>query len=74
MMARQLGSPKAMERMAAYLEGVRPQSMELIADELLAIRADADAWRRKKESREAQAGYSVWLGSDLRRADGDEDG
>ena len=71
-LAKHLGNPRAMERMAAYLSGVRPKSMEMIADELLAITADADAWRKKRESREAQAGYSAWLSSDLRYRDGEE--
>ena len=35
--SRQLGSPKAMERMLAYLYNVKPQSAELIVDEMLAI-------------------------------------
>ena len=30
-------------------------------DEMLAIRAEIDAWRERKESREAQAGYNAWL-------------
>lgn len=66
LLARQLGSPGAMDRMAAYLEKARPRNMEMIVDEMLAIQADIDAWRGKKESQEAQAGYSAWLNSEAR--------
>ncbi len=49
--ARHLGSPKAMERMTKYLRYVQPDSPELIVDEMLAIRAEIDAWRERKKSR-----------------------
>ena len=67
LLAKQLGSPKAIDRMASYLNQMHPGSVEMIVDEMLAIRAEIDAWREKKESREAQAGYSAWLNSDDRR-------
>jgi hypothetical protein len=38
----------------------------MIVDEMLAIKAEIDAWREKKESQEAQAGYSEWLRSEER--------
>lgn len=60
-MAKQLQSPKAMERMTAYVRGGYAQSMEMLADEMLAISADAEAWREKKESQEAQAKYNAYL-------------
>ena len=41
--------------------------MELIVDEMLAIREEIEAWRKKAESREAQAAYSYWLNSEARR-------
>ena len=66
LLARQLRSPGAIDRMAAYLEQARPRSVEMIVDEMLAIQADIDAWRGKKESQEAQAGYSAWLNSEAR--------
>lgn len=72
LLANQLGSPKAMDRMASYLIQARPRSMEMIVDEMLAIRAEADAWREKKESREAQAGYNSWLSSEARMNSEDE--
>jgi hypothetical protein len=41
----------------------------MIVDEMLAICADIDAWREKKKSLEAQAGYSAWLNSETRMPD-----
>ena len=66
LLAGQLKSPKSIDRMTSWLEHVRPHSMETIADEMLAICADRDAWREKAESREAQAAYSAWLSSEER--------
>ena len=66
LLARQLKSPRAMDRMAAYLSQARPASLEMIIDEMLAICADVETWRRKKESQEAQAHYNAWLDSDER--------
>lgn len=60
-LARQLGSPKAIDRMASYVHMARPTSMEMLADEMLAICADVDAWREKKSSLDAQARYNAWL-------------
>lgn len=59
--AGQLGSPKAMERMIAYLDYVKPRSAELIVDEMLAICSDIDAWRNKKAAEEANARYNEIL-------------
>ena len=67
LLARQLGSPKAIDRMTSYLLLARPGSVEMIVDEMLAICAEIDAWREKKESQEAQAGYSRWLRSESQR-------
>ena len=61
LIARELGSPRSMHRMAAYLRCAQPRSVEMIVDEMLAIAAEAQAWREKKESQEAQAGYNAWL-------------
>ena len=66
LLAGQLKSPKAINRMTAYLVQAKPASVEMIVDEMLAICADMDAWREKKESQEAQAGYSAWLNSGAR--------
>ena len=59
--ARHLGSPKAMERMIAYLENVKPRREDLLVDEMLAIRSEVDAWREKKASEEANARYNEIL-------------
>ena len=48
--ARHLGSPKAIDRMTAYLDYAKPSRAEEIVDEMLAIRADIDAWKEKKAS------------------------
>jgi hypothetical protein len=56
--AQHIGSPKGMERMTAYLNYVRPDKVELIADEMLAIKADIDRWREKKESERANIAYN----------------
>ena len=63
LLAKQLGSPRAIDRMTSYLDQARPETMEMIVDEMLAICSEIDAWREKKESREAQYGYNVWLRS-----------
>ena len=59
--AKQLGSPKAMSRMMAYLYNVKPRSAELVVDEMLAIRGEIETWREKKESEEANARYNEYL-------------
>ena len=66
LLARELGSPKAIERMTAWLYHEKPKTMELIVDEMLAIRAEIEEWRKKAEGREAQAAYSYWLSSETR--------
>ena len=63
LLAGELRSPGAMDRMTAWFGQARPRSMETIADELLAIRAELDAWIEKKESQAAQAGINDWLNS-----------
>ena len=49
--ARHLGSPKAMDRMTRYLYYAKPESAEMIMDEMLSIRSEIDAWRERKNSR-----------------------
>ena len=62
--ARHLGSPKAMRRMSAYLTYVRPTRAEEIADEMLAIRSEIDAWKEKKASQRASGKINemLWYG------------
>ena len=66
LLAKQLGSPKAIDRMTSYLYHAKPRSVEMIVDEMLAIRAEIDTWRAKKESQEAQESYNAWLRSEER--------
>ena len=59
--ARNLGSPKAMERMIKYLQYVKPNKAELVVDEMLAICSEIEEWRKRKENQEANAKYNVFL-------------
>ena len=61
LIAKQLGSPKAIDRMTAYLSYAKPKSMEEIADEMLAIQSEIEAWREKKASEAANARYNEIL-------------
>ena len=62
--ARNLGSPKAMERMISYLRNVRPRKEELVVDEMLAICSEIAVWKERKASREANIHYNEYLASD----------
>ena len=53
LLARNLGSPRAIRRMTAYIQNVRPGSVEQIADEMLAICSDVETWKRKHEGLQA---------------------
>ncbi|MBR3357950.1 MAG: hypothetical protein IKG46_08960 [Solobacterium sp.] len=59
--AKNLGSPKAIRRMCSYVRQVRPKKPEMIADEMLAIMSEVDAWKRKKEAEAANAAYNDLL-------------
>ena len=63
--AKNLGSPKAMERMISYLVNVKPKSEELLVDEMLAICSEIAAWREKKAGEEANARYNEMLDQGL---------
>ena len=65
MVAKNLGSPQAMERMISYLSYVKPNTAELIVDEMLAICSDINAWKDKKENLEANAKYTEILNNGL---------
>ena len=73
LLAKQLKSPRAIDRMTAYLHQARPRSLEMIVDEMLAICAEVDTWRQKKESEEAQESYNAWLDSEERWQLGNDD-
>ena len=68
LLAGELGSPKAIDRMASYLNLARPGTLEMIVDEMLAICAEIEAWREKKESLTSQEAYCAWLRSEERPA------
>ena len=59
LLAKQLGSPKAIDRMTSYIRQARPRSEEMLVDEMLAICAEIDAWRQKKTAQAAQADYNA---------------
>ena len=69
LLAKQLGSPRGIDRLTSYLYQAKPGTVEMIIDEMLAIRSDIDAWREKKENREALSGYNGWLNSEARLQD-----
>jgi hypothetical protein len=56
-----LGSPKAMDRMTSYLANVKPTTPELVVDEMLAIRSEIERWKAKKDSEDANAKYNEML-------------
>lgn len=56
-----LQNPKAIGRMASYVEKAKPKNAEMIADEMLAIQSEIESWRNKKASEKANAGYNAWL-------------
>ena len=60
-MAKQLGSPKAIDRMTAYLNYERPTNVNMVVDEMLAICSEIEAWKQKKASQEANARYNEML-------------
>ena len=59
--AKQLGSPKAIQRMTAYLYNVKPRNVELVVDEMLAICSEIAAWKEKKANEAANAQYNYIL-------------
>ena len=59
--ARHLGSPKAIDRMTAYLNCEKPTDADTVVDEMLAIRAEIDAWKRKKTAEESNNAYNDLL-------------
>ena len=61
LLAGQLKSPKAIDRMTAYLYQAKPASVEMIVDEMLAICEEINTWREKKASQEAQEKYNAYL-------------
>ena len=60
-LANELRGEKSMRRMAAYLRAARPKAMEEIADEMIAIIEQRDAWVRKKLSERAQSSFNEFM-------------
>ncbi|MDD6154649.1 MAG: hypothetical protein PUB39_03735 [Eubacteriales bacterium] len=65
MIAQGLQSERGMARMIGYLKGARPESAEEIADEMLAIQADRDAWIRKKSSEYYNSRLNIYMNEGL---------
>ena len=61
LLARELGSPKAIDRMTSYVRQAKPHSEEMLVDEMLAIKAEIETWRERKEAMEVQASYNARL-------------
>ena len=51
--------------MIAYLDYVKPDKVELIVDEMLAIKSEIDRWREKKEFETANSEYNMLLNNGL---------
>ena len=64
--ARQIGSPRGIDRLASYVYQIRPRSEELLVDEMLAIADQLRSWRKKKDTEAAQWKYTLWLNSEER--------
>ena len=61
LLARELGSLKAIDRMTSYVRQAKPHSEEMLVDEMLAIKAEIETWRERKEAMEVQASYNARL-------------
>ena len=68
-MAKQLGSPKAIDRMTAYLNYEKPTNVNMVVDEMLAICSEIDAWREKKAGIESNVKYNELLNYGLDDSD-----
>ena len=51
--------------MISYLYHERPDKVELIVDEMLAIKSDVDRWRELKETEQTNIAYNNVLNSGL---------
>jgi len=65
-----LRSEKLLRRMRSYLLYAKPRSAEEIADEMLAIRDEADRWAEKKDAAFYNMQYNSYLYH--RKDDGEE--
>lgn len=69
LLAKNLQSERSIRRMTSYLRNAHPRSMEMIADEMLAIMEDQNHWIQKKQAEESNSRYNAWLNSDMRQTD-----
>jgi hypothetical protein len=60
-LALNLRTEKALGRMCGYLREAHPRSAEEIADEMMAILSDREAWTAKKEAQYYNARYNSWV-------------
>ena len=56
LMAGQLGSPRAIDRMTSYVYQARPRTEEMLVDEMLAICAEIETWRERRKARKHRPG------------------
>ena len=71
--AEHIGNPKGIERMIAYLDYVKPGNVELVVDEMLAIKSEIDRWREKKEFEIANSEYNMVMNNGLGEKDDEYD-
>lgn len=67
--AQELRTSWACSRMQSYIAQARPNSLEEIADELVAIVDARERFRNKAISEKANAAYTRWLNSDERESE-----
>lgn len=72
-LARELRGEGSLRRMSAYLREVRPNRMEDIADELLAITFECDVWSERKASEESNHRFYEMQRAGIRSADVDDE-
>ena len=65
MVANELKSDKAIDRMIGYILSFEPTRAEDIADELLAIRSDIERWQQKKTAEYYNSKYNELLSNGL---------
>ena len=59
LLAKELGSPRGIDRLTSYIHHAKPRSLEMMVDEMLAIKGQIETRREKSE--EAQAAYNTRL-------------
>ena len=49
LLSRELGSPRGIDRLTSYIHHAKPRSLEMIVDEMLAIKGQIETRREKSE-------------------------